>query len=302
MGQEADVVVVGAGAVGLAAAIEAAEKGASVLVVEANKDVGGHAILSAGNIPLGGGTRAQKEAGIVDSPDLIFSDLTDWSVVEPNGAADYRFNDRDLVRVFADNNVDTFDWLIAHGVIFVPRRPDGVGGISVGNSVPRMMHCAVLAYPQIASGKPVAPEFGPTTSGGVGLIRPLEAAARKLGIAILLQHKMTGLIREAPARAGRRNRGGKQRREDQLAREEGRHYRYRRPRQQRELPPHLRSAPYRRVLRGRRASLIPSRTPAEKSPPWPLGRRFGERPIKPGNLAFSWPSRVGSDASTGTPT
>ncbi len=194
--READVVIVGAGAAGLAAAIEAKERGASVLMVEANKDVGGHAILSAGNVPLGGGTRAQKEAGIVDSPDLIFSDLTDWSVVQPNGAADYRFNDRDLIRAFADNNVETFDWLVAHGVVFVPRRPDSVGGNSVGNSVPRMMHCAVMAWPLIQSGKALAPEFGQTTSGGVGLIRPLEAAARKLGIAILLQHKMTGLIRE----------------------------------------------------------------------------------------------------------
>jgi hypothetical protein len=195
--READVIVVGAGAVGLPAAIEAKEKGASVLVVEANRDVGGHAILSLGNIPLGGGTRAQKEAGIVDSPDLVFSDLTDWSIVGPNGAADYRFNDRDIVRAFADHNVDTFDWLLAHGVTFVARRPDTQGGNSVGNSVPRMMHCAALAFPLITNGKAVAPELGPTTSAGVGLIRPLEAAARKLGIPILLQHKMTGLIRES---------------------------------------------------------------------------------------------------------
>ena len=34
------------------------------------------------------------------------------------------------------------------------------------------------------------------TSSGVGLIRPLEATARKLGVQILLQHKMTSIIRE----------------------------------------------------------------------------------------------------------
>src|SRR5579864_8217438 len=50
----ADVVVVGAGATGLPAAIEAAEQGASVIVIDANWDVGGHAILSAGNLALGG--------------------------------------------------------------------------------------------------------------------------------------------------------------------------------------------------------------------------------------------------------
>src|SRR3989337_2366521 len=41
--READVVVVGAGATGLPAAIQAIEDGASVIVVEANSDVGGHA-------------------------------------------------------------------------------------------------------------------------------------------------------------------------------------------------------------------------------------------------------------------
>lgn len=49
---EADVVVVGAGPCGMAAAIRAADLGADVLVVDTNYDVGGHAILSAGSIAL----------------------------------------------------------------------------------------------------------------------------------------------------------------------------------------------------------------------------------------------------------
>src|SRR5215472_14586101 len=81
----ADVVVIGAGATGLPAAIEAREHGASVIVLEANFDVGGHAIVSGGNIALGGGNSRQKKWGIEDSRDLVFTDLTDWSVVEPNG-------------------------------------------------------------------------------------------------------------------------------------------------------------------------------------------------------------------------
>ena len=65
----ADVVVIGAGATGLPAAIAARDAGASVIVVEANYDIGGHAILSGGNVPLGGGTSAQRKYGIEDSPD-----------------------------------------------------------------------------------------------------------------------------------------------------------------------------------------------------------------------------------------
>src|SRR5439155_1602523 len=45
---EVDVVVIGAGAAGLSAAIKAADAGASVIVVETNYDIGGHAIISGG--------------------------------------------------------------------------------------------------------------------------------------------------------------------------------------------------------------------------------------------------------------
>lgn len=197
--KEADVVVIGAGAVGLSAAIEAAENKASVILVEANRDVGGHAILSGGNVPLGGGTSAQKRHGINDSPDLLFMDLTDWSVTQPNGAADYRFNDREIVRAFADHSAPTFEWLVAHGVVFIDRAPDALGGLSVGNSAAREMHAAVMSWPLIQTGKAVAPSIQATTSGGIGLIRPLEAAARKSGVQILLEHRMIGIIREKPA-------------------------------------------------------------------------------------------------------
>lgn len=83
--READVVVIGAGACGTCAAIVAREAGSSVMMLEAESHIGGHAITSGGNVPLGGGTSLQKKYGIEDSPDLVFRDLTDWSVVEPNG-------------------------------------------------------------------------------------------------------------------------------------------------------------------------------------------------------------------------
>ena len=196
--KEADVVVVGAGAMGLPAAIFTQEAGLSTILVEAQKDIGGHAITSGGNVPLGGGTSAQKKAGINDSPDLLFQDLTDWSIVEPNGFPDYRYNDREIIRAFADNSAPTYEWLVAHGVIFVDKAPDTSGGTSVGNSVPREMHSAVMNWPMVQSGKPADPTVQATTSSGNGLMRPLEATAKKVGVQILLEHKMVSLYRENP--------------------------------------------------------------------------------------------------------
>src|ERR1700755_3113044 len=123
--QEVDVVVVGSGATGLPAAIAAREAGASVLLIEAEADIGGHAITSGGNVPLGGGTSIQKKYGIEDSPDLVFRDMTDWSGTQGNGHADYRYNDREIVRAFADYSAPTFEWLLEHGVVFVDKAPDG---------------------------------------------------------------------------------------------------------------------------------------------------------------------------------
>jgi len=193
-----DVVVVGAGAAGFPAAIRAHEAGASVVLLEASFDVGGHAIVSGGNVPLGGGNSAQKKHNINDSPDLLFADLTDWSVINPNGFPDYRYNDREIIRAFADNAAPTHEWLVAHGVIFVNKSPDDLGGNSVGNSVFREMHTAPMQWPRPETGAPFPPSVQATTSHGVGMMRPLEASARKLGIPILLEHKMTELIRENP--------------------------------------------------------------------------------------------------------
>ena len=68
--QEADVVVVGAGGAGLAAAIEAANAGASVLLLEKASAVGGDSALSDG-ILGGWGTKLAKEQGIdADADDV----------------------------------------------------------------------------------------------------------------------------------------------------------------------------------------------------------------------------------------
>jgi succinate dehydrogenase/fumarate reductase flavoprotein subunit len=173
----ADVVIVGAGATGLPAAIEAAENGASVIIVEQNYDIGGHAIESGGNIALGGGTSLQKKYGIDDSPDRMFSDLAHWH--------DYRFSDREILRAFCDGSAPTFEWLKAHGVEFPDRPPVGADG-----GPQNIKRAQTVVWTEGPSA--VAPNGG----NGTALMRPLEARARKLGVQILLRHSMTGIIRE----------------------------------------------------------------------------------------------------------
>src|SRR5262245_46866079 len=77
--READVVIIGAGASGLPAAIAAREKGASVIIVEMNFDIGGRCMMSFGGLYIGGGNRMQQAIGMNDTPDLVFGD---WSRTE----------------------------------------------------------------------------------------------------------------------------------------------------------------------------------------------------------------------------
>ena len=53
------------------------------------------------------------------------------------------------------------------------------------------MHAAAMGWPLVQTGKPADPAVQATTSTGNGLMRPLEAAAKKAGVEILLDHRMT---------------------------------------------------------------------------------------------------------------
>ena len=58
-----DVIVIGSGAAGLSAAIAAADAGATVLIVEADRRIGGSSRLSGGHF-YAAGTSVQREAGV----------------------------------------------------------------------------------------------------------------------------------------------------------------------------------------------------------------------------------------------
>ncbi len=72
--KSADVIIVGAGFAGLAAAIEAKEAGAEVMVLEKMRAAGGNSIISEGCMAAAG-TDEQKALGIKDSPGLMYRDM-----------------------------------------------------------------------------------------------------------------------------------------------------------------------------------------------------------------------------------
>jgi len=211
---QADVVVVGAGAAGMAAAIAAYEAGASVLVVEMNYDIGGHAIVSGGTVDIGGGTSAQIAYNITDSPAQVFADLTypvsvgTSSTNGPNTGANFGtpavqpsfcspYQDRNMCWTIANNSVATFNWLLANGVQFtdtaVANTPPAASHWNPVSGTPR----SNVPYWNGASSF-TASAAAPGGAGGTALMRPMEAKARALGVQFLLNFRMNSVIREQP--------------------------------------------------------------------------------------------------------
>ena len=71
---EYDVIVIGSGFAGLAAAISAAENGAKVAVLEKMQVAGGNSSRSGGMMAIPGSS-VQKEQGIEDSPAKLAADM-----------------------------------------------------------------------------------------------------------------------------------------------------------------------------------------------------------------------------------
>jgi fumarate reductase flavoprotein subunit len=121
-----DVVIVGAGTAGIPAAIEAADAGARVVLIEKQARTGGMLHVSTGQFS-GAGTRLQRERGIQDSAERHMVDVDRLS----HGLAN-----RDLVRESVLRQGGTVDWLQCLGFDFLIDSPRLVYGHEL-YSVPR---------------------------------------------------------------------------------------------------------------------------------------------------------------------
>ena len=110
-----DVLVIGGGLAGLAAAVEARDNGAEVILVEKQASTGGTSALSGGGIAAPG-SHYQIEAGIVDSVSayvnqwLMYQSVTDR---EGNGSPD-----KERITWLASQGAETIDWLESLGYEF----------------------------------------------------------------------------------------------------------------------------------------------------------------------------------------
>ena len=117
--EEADVVVVGLGCAGAAAAIEAAGAGARTVVLERASGGGGTSGLSGGVLYLGGGTKLQRACGFEDSPEAMFAYLMASVGDAP---------DELKTRLYCEGSVAHYDWILAQGVPFKETFYLGVSG------------------------------------------------------------------------------------------------------------------------------------------------------------------------------
>jgi fumarate reductase flavoprotein subunit len=120
---ETDFLIVGGGAAGFAAALEATAMGMRVVLLEKTAEIGGSSAMSGGCLAFAG-TDLQQAAGIEDSSEMLKADLIEVGKHE---------NDAALVDTYVAHQLDTYRWLRQHGVEF-----DASIEASSGQSRPRV--------------------------------------------------------------------------------------------------------------------------------------------------------------------
>ena len=157
-----DVVVVGGGGAGLAAAIEARKLGREVLLLEKNPALGGSTAWSIGSI-TSSATPHQIKRGIKDCPADHWADM-------PAFAGDLASRDNDeLRRILCDEVPHAFRWL---------------------------MECGVRFYGPVAEPPHHKPRMHTVLPNSGSYIYHLERHARRLGVKILANTRARELITE----------------------------------------------------------------------------------------------------------
>lgn len=189
---ETDIVIIGFGATGACAAIEAKQSGADVKLFERNSGSGGASGLSGGEIYLGGngGTEVQRAAGFEDTTE----DFAAYLKMAGGPCADEAKCD-----LYAQEAVNHFNWLKAQGV---PYRGNYMAGkiIEPMDDTTLIWSGSEAAAPFYKSAKPaprghVIQHMG--WGGGRPLVDILEAKARDLGVDVIVDARAMALIKDA---------------------------------------------------------------------------------------------------------
>lgn len=175
---ECDVLILGGGGAGISAAIEAADAGANVIVLEAASDAGGSTAMAGGLIYMGGGTPTQKACGFDDDIEEMYKYLLMAS--GPNA-------DETKVRLYCDRTLEHHDWLTGHGVEFKPEyfagkhtnTPNYAGLMITGNEEAWPYNQYSVAAPR--GHKPLIKG----DHGGIPLMENLIRCAKEKGVSII---------------------------------------------------------------------------------------------------------------------
>ena len=189
---EADVVIVGFGAAGASAAIEARAAGASVLVLERAETGGGTSAMAGGIIYYGGGTALQKALGYDDDAEQMFRYLMASSGPVP---------DEEKIRLYCSRSVEHYDWTVRQGVRF---KESFYKGISLPLTDDGLLYSgSEKAFPYNNVAKPAPRGHKPQVEGDGGgalLMKHLIASARTAGARVATGVLCETLIRDSDGR------------------------------------------------------------------------------------------------------
>jgi len=187
-GEEVDVLVVGLGAAGAAAALDAQRAGADTLVLERASGGGGTSAMSGGVLYLGGGTALQKACGFEDSPEEMYKYLMAACGESPDEAK---------MRLYCEGSVAHYEWLVAQGVPFKPVFYHGVSGEPptddglVWSGSERVHPFCEIATPAPRGHVPQAPH-----QAGPLLMQKLVAAVEASAARVAADHRCVALVQE----------------------------------------------------------------------------------------------------------